>query len=512
MLDIGNVIAHRRVGAAAAVLAVAAAAGTVVAVGQSVPVKADTAVTAAARTPVRQHPGSFADVIARVSPAVVSVRVTGAAEASDEGDQGQYNQIPEPFRRFFGDQFAQRFFGIPNGRQPNQQQGGPRFRVPQTVSLGSGFIIDPTGYIVTNNHVVRGGGKIEVVIGKDDTYPAKLIGTDPKTDLALLKIDADKQLAFVRWGDSDKARVGDWVITVGSPFGLGHTATLGIVSARGRNIGEGPYDDFIQIDAPINRGNSGGPAFNAQGDVIGVNTAIYTPNGGSVGIGFSIPSAMAKDVIAQIKKTGSVERGWLGVQIQPVTKEIAESLNLKQAEGALVANVMAGGPASHSDLRQGDVILSVNGKKVKRYRDVPRMVAAAKPGETLSMTVWRKGKEQSLKLKVGKQTAAQVAEATPESVQGMKLSSLNKKARDQYDIGADVKGVLITAVRPNSTAWSKGLRRGDVIVDVGQTAVSQPADVAKQLKNARDAGRKAVLLLIHRRSDEQFVALPIRKA
>lgn len=528
----GRKSAHHRLGAIAAVTAASAALAVVLM--QSAPIKAETpkAETLAApivkpqtdappvvRTAAGEPSNGFADIIAEVGPAVVSVRAAGVRPGgvvSKRGPGAERRQIPEQFRRFFGDDFMQRFGRGPKGRERGgRERREPRYRVPKSTSLGSGFIIDPAGYVVTNHHVINGAETIKVTLKKDKSYTAKLVGSDPKTDLALLKIDADEKLPFVRWGDSDKARVGDWVVTVGSPFGLGHTATLGIVSARGRNIGAGPYDDFIQMDAAINRGNSGGPAFNAKGEVIGVNTAIYSPNGGSVGIGFAIPAAMAKDVIAQIRENGAVERGWLGVQIQPVTREIADSLGLEDAKGALVSQIIPDSPASRSALRQGDVILSASGKPVVKFRDVARIVAGVKPNRTVAMGIWRGGKKHTVTVKIGKQPApdrvAAANTAAPErDIQGLRLAALDQAARRAYRIGEDVAGVVVSGVRRDSPAARKGLRRGDVIVRIGRTDVTRPADAAARLDEAKRAGRKAVLLLINRRAEDRFIALPLR--
>src|SRR5438552_3680503 len=342
---------------------------------------------------------SFAPLVKKVSPAVVNISVTqsGASDTTaEEPEQGSPDFRNSPF-----DEFLRRFFDQqnPNGQRHlfPQIPGGQAHRI----ALGSGFIIDPSGYVVTNSHVVGDASKVEVTLQDDNKYPAKIIGRDPKTDIALLKINADKPLPYVSFGDSTAAQVGDWVMAVGNPFGLGGTVTTGIISARGRDIHSGPFDDFLQIDAPINRGNSGGPTFNLEGDVIGVNTAIYSPNGGSVGIGFAVPSNVAKAVATQLKEHGKITRGWLGVQIQEVTPAIAASLGLHGEQGALVAVVTPDSPGARAGLKQGDVILSFNGENVAHLRDLPRLVAAAAPDSHAAMTVWRNGQTLQLRTTIG---------------------------------------------------------------------------------------------------------------
>ncbi|HUK57843.1 MAG TPA: Do family serine endopeptidase, partial [Stellaceae bacterium] len=382
----------------------ALAGGVALALG-AMPLLAETtpdrsAAAAAASSAVSALP-SFGPLVKEVMPAVVniSVQMKGDGMVSENQEQGQDQAGPGdngPMQQFPPspfDQFLRRFFQQgPNG-VPMMPQGPGRM---ERMALGSGFIIDPSGYIVTNNHVVENADKVTVVFQDGTKHPAKIIGRDEKTDLALIKIDAPKPLPYVEWGDSNGSHVGDWVLAVGNPFGLGGTVSTGIISARGRDIHEGPYDDFLQIDASINRGNSGGPTFNLQGRVIGINTAIYSPNGGSVGIGFAIPSSLAKPVIEQLKEHGKVERGWLGVQIQEVTPELAKSLGLPKAEGALVADVTAGGPAQKVGIKQGDVILSYDGHDIAKLRDLPLSVAETPVGETAKVEIWRDGKEQNL--------------------------------------------------------------------------------------------------------------------
>jgi serine protease Do len=404
-------------------------------------------------------------------------------------------------------------------RQFQEQQRGARPRQQERQqALGSGFIIDAGGYVVTNNHVIDGADEISVTLHDGTKLDAKLVGRDAKTDLALLKVDAGKSLPYLEFGDSDTARVGDWVIAIGNPFGLGGTVTSGIVSARGRDIQAGPYDDFLQLDASINRGNSGGPTFDVQGRVIGINTAIFSPNGGSVGIGFAIPSNLAKGVIAQLRENGSVSRGWLGVQIQQVTPEIADSLGLKQPKGALVADVTANSPASRAKLMAGDVILGLEGRPVDTIKDLTRMVADSKTGSTVKLDVLRKGRQETVSVKLDEMPDQQkVASATPapeksgtHTVLGMTLSSLDQASRRRYGLADGVDGVLVVGLEDGSGELN--LRPGDVITEVGNEHVGAPDQVAAKVQEARDAGRGAVLLRVNRQGTEQFVAVSIKKA
>jgi serine protease Do len=454
----------------------------------------------------RPAPDSFADLAAKVTPAVVNVSTTQKVERN----QQQQPRMPFPEGSPF-DEFLKRFF---------EQQSDRGQNPAKMTALGSGFIIDPSGYVVTNNHVVGNADKIDVTLTDGRKFDAKIIGRDEKTDLALLKINADKPLPFVSFGDSDKARVGDWVMAVGNPFGLGGSVTAGIVSARGRDIHSGPYDDFLQIDASINRGNSGGPTFNMDGQVVGVNTAIYSPNGGSVGIGFAIPSDIAKPVIAELRENGRVDRGWLGVQIQEVTPEIASSLGLDSAEGALVSAVTPNSPAAKAGLAPGDVILSVDSHKIDRLKALTLLVANEKAGSTVSMNVWRNGSTRDIQAAIGSMPKEQVAQAEHESNQagprggelGLALAPLTPELRQRFDLADDVKGVVVTAVRPDSPAAEIGLRAGDVVLKVNQQIVTAPRQVVDQVKEARKAGRDAVLLLIARGGTHQFVAVPLSKA
>ncbi|MGO8869555.1 MAG: DegQ family serine endoprotease [Alphaproteobacteria bacterium] len=460
----------------------------------------------------REAPASFAPLVKEVAPAVVNVSTTQKVAGGPMMDL-PFQDLPEdsPFRQFFKHYF--------NGQ--GQGESHPMLQH----SLGSGFVIDPSGYVVTNNHVVGSATEISVKLSDGTSYKAKLVGRDERTDLALLKINADHPLPAVAWGDSDKAQVGDWVMAVGNPFGLGGTVTAGIVSARGRDLHEGPYDSFIQTDAAINRGNSGGPMFDMDGQVIGINSAIYSPNGGSVGIGFAIPSALAKPVIEQLKEHGSVERGWLGVQIQEVTPDVAESLGLKVSAGALVAKVTKDSPSEAAGLRQGDVITRFNGKDIKELHDLTRVVADTRPGTHAEITVWREGHETQLSVDVGKMPAKQVAESeepnssvaptaseTKVASLGLTLGVLTSDSRKELGLDKTVNGALVTDVKDGTVAAEHGLRPGDVIVKVGQAAVDGPKQAAERIEAAKKANQKAVLLLLDRRGEELFVALPFSQA
>jgi serine protease Do len=444
---------------------------------------------------------SLHPLVQRVLPAVVNIsseiseQAAASDQSSEESDQGDANS---PF-----DQFLRHFF---------QNRGLPQLH-QQIMALGSGFILDPSGYVVTNNHVVNGAHRITVILQDGSRQPAKVIGRDPKTDLALLKIDAGYKLPFVSWGDSSKAEVGDWVVAVGNAFGLGGTVTAGIISALGRDINEGPYDDFLQIDAPINRGNSGGPTFNLHGQVIGINTAIYSPSGGSVGIGFAIPSDTAKNVIEQLKTTGHVVRGFIGVEIQGVTPEIARSLGLnpEKPEGALVASVNPNGPAAKADIKQGDVIVEANGHPIKSVHDLPIIVAAIPPGQKLDLTVIRDGKPQRLVASVGTmptppQVAAAEGPATVNTV-GLELSSIDAALRAHFGIPKGVSGVVVTAVAGDSPAAALGIKPGDVIQSIDQQPASSPKAAAKELQEASAKGN--ILLLVNRKGMSQFVGLSV---
>jgi serine protease Do len=472
---------------------------------------------------------SFAPLVKKVMPAVVNISVTEKTGAGDDTAQNDQDQDtgpdqggpqqgfpPSPF-----DEFLRRFFEQQG--QPFGRQGRPFGNAPhaQRIALGSGFIIDPKGYVVTNNHVVANGEKVTVVFQDNSKHPAKVIGRDSKTDLALLKIDAKEPLPYVSWGDSNAAQVGDWVLAVGNPFGLGGTVSTGVISARGRDIHSGPYDDFLQIDASINRGNSGGPTFDLNGQVIGINTAIYSPNGGSVGIGFAIPSSLAKPVIEQLKEHGKVERGWLGVQIQEVTPEIAKSLGLPKAEGALVADVTKDSPAAKAGLKQGDVILAFDGHDIAKVRDLPLVVAETPVGEKAKVEVLRGGDKKTIDIAIGPmpenpQQVAQNDQGGDEqesggsaTAMGVKLAPLNEQLRRQAHVPKSVKGVVVTAVADDSPLAALGIQPGDVIQSINQQKVTTPKQAESKLKEAESAKNKNVLLLINRHGTNEYLALSL---
>jgi len=451
---------------------------------------------------------SFADLAQKLLPSVVNISTTSVVK--DRSASPQLPQFPpgSPFEDFFRD-FLER-------NRPQEQR--------RSTSLGSGFIIEKSGIIITNNHVIQDAQEIKVILQDNTALTAELLGRDPKTDIAVLKVKTDKELPAVSLGDSNQLRVGDWVVAIGNPFGLGGTVTAGIVSARGRNINSGPYDDFIQTDASINRGNSGGPLFNMKGEVVGINTAIFSPTGGSVGIGFSIPSSTAKGVIDQLQKFGRTRRGWLGVRIQQVTNEIAESLGLTKASGALVAEVTEDSPAEAARLEKGDIILSFNGQLVEEMRKLPRIVAGTKIGKMVPIEVWRKGKKIALEVAVGelkeeqvslkktpnKNTSEPAAESEIPSL-GIKLAQLNEANRAKFKLKKSSKGVVVTFVNPNGVAAEQGLKKGDVIIEVAQTQINTPKDVSDKIEEVRAEGRKSILLLMERPTGIGFVALRIGK-
>jgi serine protease Do len=444
-------------------------------------------------------PPGFADVVQKVKPAVVSVRVKLNDEDASVGSGGNDGgQLPfpkgSPFERFFRD------FGLPNlpdGRGLN------RF----TLAQGSAFFISADGYAVTNNHVVNGAKSVEVVTDAGKTYTAKVVGTDQKTDVALLKVDGRTDFPYVSF-TSTEPRVGDWVIAVGNPYGLGGTVTAGIVSARGRDIGSGPYDDFIQIDAPVNKGNSGGPAFDEYGNVIGVTTAIYSPSGGSIGIGFAIPADTVKAVVAQLRDHGSVTRGWIGVQIQTVTQDIADSLGLKEAKGALVAEPQSGSPAAKAGIVAGDLIQSVNGQEVKDSRDLAKKIAAIKPGTAVTLGILHNGSTKSVSATVAGMPHEKAASDEPNAGRndgaaplGLTLAPANSQGEGQ--------GVVVTNVDPGGTAAQHGMRTGDVILEVAGKAVNSPAQVRDAVNEAKSAGKHTVLMRVKSGDTSRFVALPV---
>jgi serine protease Do len=456
--------------------------------------------------PAAPPPVSFADIVERVAPAVVNISTTKSLERGQVPDFPFPEPPPgSPFEDFFREFFDR-------DRPPEQM---PR----RQASLGSGFVVDPAGFVVTNNHVIAEADEIQVVFSDDRTFEAELVGRDSKTDLALLKIKGEEgPFPAVTFADSDHVRVGDWVIAIGNPFGLGSTVTAGIISARSRDIRAGPYDDFLQVDAPINRGNSGGPSFNLDGEVIGINTAIFSPSGGNVGIGFAIPSNLALPVIESLKEEGRVKRGWLGVRIQTVTEEIAESLGLQESEGALVASVTPGGPAEAAKIEPGDVILEFDKKKIDRMRGLPRIVAETPIGKEVEVVVWRRGEQQTVEVTLGElpeedELAALTEEGAeaPTSAEitslGLTVANLSEELRTRFELGPDVNGVVIVDVLADGPAGAETLRPGDVIVEVGQEEVNSPPEVQAKVNQAQQESKKSVLLLIDRQGDLRFVAL-----
>jgi serine protease Do len=451
-----------------------------------------------------EHPASFADLVAKVKPAVISVRVKidESQNQASMNQNGDNNVIPfapgSPMEKFF------RQFGF--GNPPN----GMMKRREIITGEGSGFFISTDGYAVTNNHVVDHAKSVQVRTDDGATYTAKVIGTDPRTDLALIKVDGKSDFPYVKFADH-APRVGDWVVAVGNPFGLGGTVTAGIVSARGRDIGVDAYDDFIQIDAPINKGNSGGPAFNVNGNVIGVNTAIVSPSGGSVGIGFDIPADTAKMVVAQLKDKGYVTRGWLGVQIQPVTAGIGDSLGMKKAEGAMVDQPQADSPAAKAGVKSGDVITAVNGAAVKDARTLARDIGMMAPNTSVKLDIFRNGETRTVTVTLGQmpmehQAKAATENATPTSnvpYLGLKLAPANEVA------GSGGKGVVVTGVDPNGPAAEQGIQTGNVIFDVGGKTVANTGHVRKALLEAKNQGKHDVLMRVKTSDGTRFVAMPL---
>jgi serine protease Do len=453
----------------------------------------------------RTAPESFADLAEKLLPSVVNISTTQVVE----GQPGiEVPTVPpgSPFEDFFKEFFEK--------NQPRRQQR-------RATSLGSGFIIDTKGYVVTNNHVIQDADEITVVLHDDTRLEAKVIGRDPKTDIAILKVEPEGPLTAVGFGDSDEMRIGDWLVAIGNPFGFGGTVTTGIISARGRDINAGPYDDFLQTDAPINRGNSGGPMFNLDGEVIGIATAIFSPSGGSVGIGFAIPSNSAEPVIRQLLEHGEVRRGWLGVRIQTVTEEIAETLGLKEPIGALVASVIPDGPAEKAGIKPGDVIIEFDGTLVEQMRKLPRIVADTEVGNAVPVKVWRDNGEVDVKVTIAvlEEGEEEVAEETSEGESpggkttiedlGLTVASIDARLREQYELDNETKGVVVTEVDPAGPSAAKGIREGDVIVEVSQNEVNTPAELAERIKEAREAGRRLVLLLIEGEGGLRFVTVRI---
>ncbi|HEY3795701.1 MAG TPA: Do family serine endopeptidase [Bradyrhizobium sp.] len=455
------------------------------------------------------QPVGFADIVEHVKPSVISVKVNINEKVSKDDDDGSPFQPGSPMERFF------RRFGGPDGLPPGLR-GMPRGRGVVT-GQGSGFFISADGYAVTNNHVVDSADKVEVTTDDGKTYKAKVIGTDARTDLALIKVEGGSDFPFTKLSDA-KPRIGDWVLAVGNPFGLGGTVTAGIVSASGRDIGNGPYDDFIQIDAPVNKGNSGGPAFNTEGEVIGVNTAIYSPSGGSVGIAFSIPAATVKSVIAQLKDKGSVSRGWIGVQIQPVTPDIADSLGLKKAEGALVAEPQANGPAAKAGIESGDVITAVNGETVKDARELARTIGGLAPGNAVKLNVLHKGQDKVVDLTLGQLPNTIEAKADNDNddkgsaTRGTDVPKLGMTVAPANSVaGAGKDGVVVTEVDPKSAAAERGFKEGDVILEVAGKTVANATDVRDAINAARADSKNSVLMRVKSGGQARFVAVPLAK-
>lgn len=461
-------------------------------------------------------PGSFADLVEKLSPAVVNISTTQKVKGGGIQMFGMpFDQLPDdpqlaPFRDFF-----ERF---------GQQQGENGMAAPEreVTSLGSGFIIDPAGFIITNHHVIDDAEEISVTLIDNTKYTAKIIGRDKKTDLALIKIEPKKPLPYVPLGDSDRARVGDWVVAIGNPYGLGGSVTQGIISARQRSINAGPFDDFLQTDAPINRGNSGGPLFNVAGEVIGINSAIFSPSGGSIGIGFAIPTNLAKPVIDQLKQFGRTHRAWLGVKIQEVSDEVAESVGLPKPMGALVLDVSPKSPAAKAGVQAGDIITHFDGKDIAEMRFLPRIVAETKIGKTVDITVWRKNKSLNFKATLeemdeddDKPAADKDGKETPKknvpsvSVLGLELTGLSKELRKEYGFDDKASGVFVVGVDGASEAAKRGFREGDLLVEVNNEAVATPEDFKRKVDAARKADRKFILIKVQRDKILAFITLPV---
>src|SRR6201998_907145 len=451
----------------------------------------------------------FAQLAARLVGVVVNISTTESTPAPTAKGTPE---APAPSPGASLDEFFRDFFGEKGG---HGSAGSP---APRIASLGSGFIIDPSGLIGTNNHVIDNAEQITVTLSDDTTLQAQVIGRDAVTDLALLKVEPKAPLPAAIWGDSAKTRVGDWVLAIGNPFGLGGTVTSGIISATARDIHSGPYDDFLQTDASINRGNSGGPMFDLAGEVIGINTAIFSPSGGSIGIGFAIPSAFARPIIDQLKATGKVERGWIGAHIQPVTEDIAEAVGLDKSRGAMIGAIDPASPAARAKLHPGDVILAFDGKPIDRSRQLPRLVADTAPDTLVKLSLWRDGKDQEVEIKVAALNTNRPAPPPPEpekpkpppsvDVLGLKLTKLTAELRKQFSLPETGKGVVITEVPQNSPGAAQGLRPGDLVVAVGHEAVGSLEEVQQKVDAAKKNGQKNALVRVERKGNTRFIALP----
>ena len=467
---------------------------------------------------------SFADVVSAVTPAVVSVRVQSKASKANTdfgfGFNGpNFEELPDdhPLKRFFrdfgGEEFGDRGPGRRGERwkRHGKRDDRPERRQLRPTSQGSGFFISEDGYLVTNNHVIDGGSAFTVVLNDGTEMDAKLVGRDPRTDLAVLKVEGKQKFTYVKFADDSKARVGDWVVAVGNPFGLGGTVTAGIISARSRELG-GAYDDYIQVDAAVNRGNSGGPTFNLSGEVVGINTAIFSPSGGNVGIAFAIPASVAKGVVDKLIKGGDIKRGWLGVKIEPVTKDIADSLGLAEAAGALVNEPQSGSPGEKAGIQPGDVITAVDGDPVKNPKELARKIGDMDPGKTVDVSVWRDGKSVSVKVTLGQlPTDERVAAARPDGGDNEDNGQTAEQVLDQLGLAVTPAdgGVEITDVNPDSDAADKGLKAGQKITSVNNHEVSNASDIQRVIEQAKKDGRKRALFQIQDRDGNRFVALPI---
>jgi serine protease Do len=489
------------------ILAGVSALSLIVAVQAPLPFLGDAGTAFAATTDM-----SAADAVAAVKPAVVTVLADMKPQAAEQGGAPGAMPPDEFYRRFFGENGP--FGGMP-GMPQMPGQGDPQAPAEGGKALGSGFVVSADGYIVTNNHVIENASKIQVKTEDGKELDATLVGTDAKNDIAVLKVKADKPLPTAAWGDSDALRVGDSVLAIGDPFGIGTTVTSGIVSARGRDLNSGPYDDFIQIDAPINHGNSGGPLVNGEGKVVGINTAIYSPNGGNVGLGFAIPAVQAEKVVQAIIENGSIEHGFIGVSIQPVDDSIASALGLKDAKGALVASVQDGSPAAAADVKTGDVVIAVNGTAVDSPRNLSRAIADLAPGATAELTLWRGGDKTTAKVTVGKLGGEETADASSSGMPGaevpalgLSVETLTPEIASGMGLPEDVAGVVVTQVNPEGQAASQGLREGDVIVSVNQKPVTSAEDVTAALDAAQKDKRSAALLMVQRGDAKSFVAVP----